>query len=62
MGWEHRGYCTQKAADHMSSMTQWPGWELAVLWLGRMHTYSVRHTIRKPGWNPQVTLGRHLFL
>lgn len=43
MGWEHGAHCTQRPADHVSSMTQWPGWEACCPVAGK-DAYSVTHT------------------
>lgn len=59
MSWEHRGHCTQKAADHMSSMTQWPGWGACCPVAGKDAYILCQTHTKKAG---MVTLGRHLFL
>lgn len=43
MGWEHGAHCTQRPVDHVSSMTQWPGWE-ACCPVAEKDAYSVTHT------------------
>lgn len=50
MGWEHGGHCTQRPADHVSSMIQWPGWGACCPVAGK-DAYSVTHT-KKAGMEP----------